>query len=317
MNKFSLSWVAAAADTNKLLRQFLVERQISRTALKDIKFHGGHITINGIAQNVRVPLQTGDIIEVVFPPENPSEKILAENIPLKILYEDDVVIVVNKPAGMNTIPSNLQQAGSLANALLYHYQQIELHATIHIVTRLDRDTSGIVLIAKHRHIHHLLSLAQQKNQVKRQYEAFVHGEISEQGSIIEPIGRKTDSIIEREVRPDGKYAHTAYERIAVHEMGEQQLLTGQVEPIDEATSDRHLTEFSHVRLQLFTGRTHQIRVHLSHIGHPLIGDDLYGGSTNHMKRQALHCCKISFVHPVSGQEIEITAALPEDMQRLL
>ena len=195
---------------------------------------------------------------------------------------------------MNTIPSREHPSGSLANALVGYYKSIGLQATSHIVTRLDRDTSGIVLIAKHRHVHHLFSLMQRSGQVKRTYEAFAEGSIKEEaGTINAPIGRKADSIIEREVREDGQYARTHFQVLERH----------------------HL--FTHIELQLETGRTHQIRVHMSYIGHPLLGDDLYGGQISLMERQALHCKKIKFNHPFSKKTMVFLASLPAEMQNIL
>jgi 23S rRNA pseudouridine1911/1915/1917 synthase len=213
---------------------------------------------------------------------------------LDILFEDQYLLVVNKPAGMSTIPSREHPTGSLANALVGYYEEIGLSATSHIVTRLDRDTSGIVLIAKHRHVHHLLSKQQKNGNVKRTYEALAEGNIAlEKGTIEKPIGRKLDSIIEREVRSDGKYACTHYCVL------------------------KRYKEFTHVELQLKTGRTHQIRVHMSFIGHPLLGDDLYGGTLSLIARQALHCKIIQFPHPFTGQNMIFTADLPLDMSELI
>lgn len=217
-----------------------------------------------------------------------------EDIPLSILYEDEFILVVNKPAKMNTIPSREHPEGSLANALVGYYNHTGIQATSHIVTRLDRDTSGIVLIAKHRHVHHLFSQMQQQGKVRRTYEAFAGGLLEkDNGTIKEPIGRREESIIEREVRIDGQYACTHYQVI-----------------------QRYAT-FTHLELRLETGRTHQIRVHMSFLGHPLLGDDLYGGDTSFISRQALHCKKIQFLHPFTKEEMTFLASLPEDMNSIL
>jgi 23S rRNA pseudouridine1911/1915/1917 synthase len=289
-SSFQLQWEVNKLQAGQLIKEFLKKEEISRIALTDIKFSGGKILVNGIEVNVRYMLKEGDVLTVIFPPETPSEGVAGEKIPLDILFEDQFLLVVNKPVGMSTIPSREHPTGSLANALVGYYEEIGIRATSHIVTRLDRDTSGIVLVAKHRHVHHLLSKQQQYGNVKRTYEAFAQGSLKlEKGSIEEPIGRKADSIIEREVRSDGQYACTHYKVL------------------------KRYKEFTHVELQLMTGRTHQIRVHMSFIGHPLLGDDLYGGSRTLLKRQALHCKKIYFPHPFSGKEMNFTASLPLDM----
>src|SRR5690242_15507346 len=256
-SQFELNWEIDQLSSGLLIKDFLKKEEISRTALTDIKFKGGSILVNDEEVNVRYKLHTGDGLKVIFPPEIPSEGVKGEDIPLSILYEDELILVVNKPAKMNSIPSREHPGGSLANALVGYYNHTGIQATSHIVTGLYRDTSGIVLIAKHRHVHHLFSQMQQQGKVKRTYEAFAGGLLEKDNStIIEPIGRKEDSIIEREVRIDGQYACTHYHVI------------------------QRYSAFTHLELRLETGRTHQIRVHMSFVGHPLLGDDLYGGDTS-------------------------------------
>ncbi|WP_019153217.1 RluA family pseudouridine synthase [Robertmurraya massiliosenegalensis] len=294
MSRFTLHWKIESVNQGKLVRDFLKEKSISKAALTDIKFAGGRITVNDIEVTVRKPLQEGDRLTVEFPNENRSESLAGEEIPLEIVFEDEYVLIVNKPAGIVTIPSREHPTGSLANGIVGYYEKMNHVATVHIVTRLDRDTSGLVLIAKHRHIHHLLSTQQKQGLVKRTYEALATGVFSQKkGTIEEPIGRKKDSIIEREVQVGGQYACTHYEVLQQQE------------------------SFAHVRLRLETGRTHQIRVHLSHLGHPLIGDDLYGGAVGQMFRQALHCRSLSFIHPLKEEPLFFQSSLPEDMTKLL
>lgn len=299
MERFCLVYKAGAQDEGKLLRGFLKERQISKAALIDIKFNGGALLVNGSAVTVRYVLNEGDSVEVFFPKEEPSDDLSPEKMPLDIVYEDEYVLVINKPAGVASIPSREHRYGTLANGVLGYYQSKGIHATIHIVTRLDLDTSGLMLIAKHRHAHHLFSLQQRDFGVKRRYEALVHGALSGAvdsvcGTVDAPIGRKDTSIIEREVREDGQQAVTHYEVLQVGE------------------------GWSHVILRLETGRTHQIRVHMAHLGHPLLGDSLYGGVPfAGMVRQALHSCELSFFHPVKERDMTFRCELPEDMKRVL
>ncbi|GHH98455.1 RluA family pseudouridine synthase [Neobacillus kokaensis] len=294
-SRFQLKWEIDDHNAGLLIKDFLKIEEISRTALTDIKFKGGSILVNKETVNVRYKLQTGDELIVIFPLESPSEGAKGEDLPLTILFEDEFLVVINKPAGMNTIPSREHPSGSLANALVGYYEKLGFCSAPHIVTRLDRNTSGIVLVAKHRHVHHLFSLMQRKGQVYRTYEAIASGIIpDDSGTIAAPIGRKEDSIIEREVREDGQYACTHYQVIERHH------------------------KFTHVELKLETGRTHQIRVHMSYLGYPLMGDDLYGGPTNEMMdRQALHCKKIIFTHPLTHEKMIFTAPLPPDMARYL
>ena len=291
---FKLNWTVSENDAGKMLREFLAEQEISKTALTDIKFKGGNLLVNHAVVTVRYRLKQGDEIEVQFPPETPSLGVKPEIIQIDVLYEDSSLLVVNKPAGMITIPSREHPTGSLANAIIGYYKQNEIQATTHIVTRLDRDTSGIVLIAKHRHIHHLMSKQQKSGKLRRIYEAFAEGYFVEPSGVIEePIARKKTSIIEREVNAEGQYAYTSYQVL------------------------QQFDDFCYLQLKLKTGRTHQIRVHMSFFQHPLLGDGLYGGKDDRITRQALHCREIQFVHPIQHKEMKFTAPVPNDMKNIL
>jgi 23S rRNA pseudouridine1911/1915/1917 synthase len=290
-NQFLLTWKISNEDEGKLIREFLKEHEISKAALTDIKFKGGKIKVNGQEMNVRYPLKVEERLDLIFPEEVPSGGLMRENIPLEIIFEDEYILIVNKPPFMNTIPSREHPSGSLANALLGYYEKINLSAATHIVTRLDRDTSGLVLIAKHRHVHHLLSEQQKSGRIKRTYVALIHGNMSEDvGTIVEPIGRKSDSIIEREVSENGQYACTHYQVL------------------------KRFHSFNYIQLQLETGRTHQIRVHMSYLGHPLLGDSLYGGEIKLINRQALHCRALSLVHPFHKEQLTFEIPVPMDMK---
>ncbi len=278
----------------QLLREAIAAWGISKRALTAIKFDGGALLVNGEEKNVRHKLQMGDVVTILFPLEEVSEGLIAQNGPLTIVYEDEAVLVLDKPAYMSTIPSREHPSGSMANFLRGYFEQQQLASTVHIVTRLDRDTSGLMLIAKHRHIHHLMSEQQKEGMLHREYEALVEGVLEQdQQSIIVPIGRKETSIIEREVRADGQFAHTD---VLVLSRGET---------------------ISHIRLKLHTGRTHQIRVHMASIGHPLVGDELYGGSRMLLDRQALHCRFLQFKHPLTGKMMEFESPLPEQFIKIL
>lgn len=277
-----------------LLREALQNYGISKRTLASVKYSGGHLLVNGSEVTVRHPLEIGDAVTVIFPKETQGKGLTAETGPLAIVYEDEALLIVEKPPGQNTIPSREQPFGSLANYVAGHFERKDIPSTLHIATRLDKDTSGLVCIAKNRHIHHQLSVQQREKRMNRRYEAFLHGDVSDGTAVITaPIGRKGTSIIEREVREDGKFAETEMELIQ---------------------SDGGI---SHVRLKLNTGRTHQIRVHMAHIGHPLLGDDLYGGGRELIQRQALHCTELQLDHPVSGERLAFTSALASDMRALI
>lgn len=294
--RFTLRFTAE--KEGQLLREALGNWRISKRALTAIKFEGGLLTVNGVEQNVRYPLASGDLVEVKFPPEEKSAGLVVEYDPLRIVYEDEAILVLDKPAHQSTIPSREHPTGSIANNVCGYFEQQGLASTVHIVTRLDRDTSGLLCIAKHAHIHHLTGLAQRSGDISREYEAIVHGHVEEdKQSILAPIGRKETSIIEREVRADGQFAHTDVTVLSRFDI--------QGEPV------------THVRLKLYTGRTHQIRVHMAYLGHALLGDELYGGSRTYINRQALHCVSLQIQHPLNGKLLNFSSPLTDDMQRLL
>ncbi|WP_226659368.1 RluA family pseudouridine synthase [Pseudalkalibacillus hwajinpoensis] len=287
-----MTWLVLKKEEGMGLREFLLrEKNMSRSMLTDIKFKGGELLVNGTHHNVRTILSEGDVVEVVFPEEKVSETMKPRQMPLRICYEDDHFLLINKQANLPTIPSR-HSTESLAEGVLYYYETRKWKRTIHAVNRLDRDTSGLVLFAKHRYAHDLLSQQQKSKEMKRSYLALVHGEVEGQGKVEAPIGRKDGSIIERTVRPDGQYALTDYHTI------------------------KQYSGFSLLQLSLQTGRTHQIRVHMSHLGHPLLGDDLYGGTKELISRQALHSAKLEFYHPFLQKKLRFEAELEDDMRTL-
>ncbi|PPA35144.1 RluA family pseudouridine synthase [Bacillus subtilis] len=274
------------------VKEYVGELGISKRLLTDIKFGEGDLLINGEHVTVKYVLREGDLFVVKFPEEQVSETLLAEPVPLDILYEDEHVLVINKQPYVSSIPSREHPSGSIANGIIHHYQKNGVRATVHLVTRLDRDTSGVMLVAKHRFAHSILSSAQKNGLVKRRYVAVVHGRMTGEGTVDAPIGRHPDSIIERRVTPDGQKAVTHFY-------------------VTRATDD-----ITSVTLQLETGRTHQIRVHMSYLGHPLCGDTLYGGTRQKIGRQALHSEHLSFIHPLTQENMTFHAALPQDMKEL-
>ena len=284
-------WVVSQ-KTPQLLRTFLRERGISRGLLAKIKFAGGHIAVNGCEQTVRHMLHAGDCVRVRIPNEAPQNNVLAVDVAIDVLYEDAHFLAVNKPAGVASIPSYLHPRYSMANRVKgYLVRQQEPNQVIHVVTRLDRDTTGVMLFAKHQFAHALLDSALRTKQVDKRYVALLpHGTLTTTGMIDLPIGRSPESIMTRQICAQGKPALTEYEVVARYPLGQC------------------------VAIRLHTGRTHQIRVHFSHIGLPLLGDALYGGLCgNGLERQALHCRSIRFFHPFRQEWLTITAPLAEDM----
>src|SRR5699024_2484446 len=290
-----MQWIINDEVAHMTVNDFLRKKQsFSRRILTAIKYDGGSIVVNGAEVRTTYKLQVADCLRVTFPKESRGPMLTPEKGPLNIVYEDDYVLVINKPAHLATIPSAIHPRNTLANRIIHYYNENDIHSTIHVVTRLDRDTSGLVLIAKNRYIHSLLSQHMHKKSIRRKYYALVEGNLEQQaGEINARIDRKQGSIIEREVTDRGKAALTVYRVL------------------------KEGPRYSLLDVELNTGRTHQIRVHFSHINHPLLGDDLYGGTTQVMMRQALHCYYLSFNHPTTNEYIELTTSLPEEMQEII
>lgn len=295
MKPLTFTWNVPEECNGVFLREFLVEKKrVSRSLLTDIKFHGGHLFVNEQPVTVRKVLNQGDEVTVVFPEEKRNEFMKPFPFKLSICYEDDHVLIINKPPGLPSIPSRNEPDVSLAQALLHYYQMNGISSAIHIVTRLDRDTSGLMLVAKHRYAHSLLSQQQIKRTIDRTYTAIVHGTIeSGHGTINNPIGRKEGSIIERAIRQDGQEAITHYRVL--------QRIEGKTV----------------VMVKLETGRTHQIRVHFSNMGFPLVGDTLYGSTSEQINRQALHSSTLRFLHPFTEETMFFQAPLPPDMLSII
>lgn len=286
------SWIYESSEKQQV-KTFLRTKGISRGLLAKIKFQGGKIEVNQQIENAVHYLKDKDCVEITIPDEIGHDTTVPVDIPIDIVYEDEHILVVNKPYGVASIPSKVHPNGTMANRVKgYYVRENYIDQVIHIVTRLDRDTTGLMLFAKHGYAHALLDKELKLKQLHKKYVALVSGKMTEplHGTIEARIGRPEDSIIRRIVHPKGKLALTEYWINKTY---------------DHATL---------VDIQLHTGRTHQIRVHFSHIGYPLMGDDLYGGEHNQwVKRQALHCRELDFVHPFTQKKIILEADYPEDI----
>ena len=274
--------------------QYLRRRGFSYQNLTQLKKMPESILINGVWSYMRTPLHSGDILTVHIRETESSPNIPPVELPLDIVYEDEDIIVVNKPAGMPVHPSLNNYRNSLANALMYYYQQQGKPFIFRCTNRLDRDTSGLTVIAKHMVSSSILSSMTARHEIEREYLAVVRGSVvPSSGTIDAPIGRTGSSLIERKIDFEhGERAVTHY-HVVKEENGH-----------------------SLVSLILETGRTHQIRVHMKYIGFPLVGDYLYNPDMEYIQRQALHSCRLSFRHPITGKHMEFTADLPEDMDRI-
>lgn len=276
----------------QILREFLLANNISRKTLTRIKFDSdGSIKVNGREENVRYLLKINDIVEITLPSENFSEFVRFIDKPIDIVYEDPYFLIVNKEINLPSIPSRNLEDESLLERVNYYFKNKSINTIPHIVTRLDKNTSGLVLIAKHRHIHALFS----NMAIDKYYTALVNGKVADNEIIEAPIRRVSSSIIEREVGEGGEFAKTEYW-------------------LEEYISDK---DISVVKLKLYTGRTHQIRVHMKYRGYSLLGDGLYGGDVSNISRQALHCTNLKFIHPITDEMINVKADLPFDMTNVI
>lgn len=287
-----LEYRAVQSDSGKSVKQ-IIEREfsVSSRTLSKLK-KGGGITVNGSIVTVRYPLCAGDLLTLSIK-EMPSESIEKVELPLEVLYEDENILVVNKPLGMPTHPSQGHRRDTLANAVMYRYRDTDF--TFRAITRLDGDTTGVVLIARDALSAQRLTDSLQSGEIKKEYSAVVLGVPKNKEGIIQaPIARCENSIIKRKISPAGKNAITEYTLELVRKDGKYSLL--KVIPI--------------------TGRTHQIRLHLSHIGNPIYGDFLYGVPIDGT-RAYLHCRMLTFPHPISRNILEIRAPLPDDMKEIM
>lgn len=250
------------------------------------------IFLNGNQADSRIAPQINDVITVNLDFNEESENIIPTPIPLNIIYEDEALLILDKPAGIAVHPSISHYTDSLANGVKYYFDTIGLKRKIRPVNRLDLNTSGLIVFAKNEYVQECLIQQMQTNEFKKEYLAIVHGIFENvQGTINLPIARKENSIIERCISENGQEAITHYEVLK--------------------TSN----DLSLVHCILQTGRTHQIRAHMSAIGHPLVGDTLYGPNfSDSITRQALHSYKISFIHPISHQIVSFTSELPDDIK---
>ena len=235
-------------------------------------------------------------VDIDFEEDN-NDNIVALDKNIDIIYEDDCLIALNKPSNMPTHPSCNHFEDTLSNALKLYYLKNNINKTIRPINRLDKDTSGIVIFAKNQYIQEHLINQMKTLKFEKEYLAIVEGKLENiEGTINLPIARENNSIIKRCVNISGDNAITKYK------------------VIDEFQINENI--YSKLLIKLETGRTHQIRVHMSHIGHPIIGDSLYGKKSDIINRQALHCYHLSFIHPITNKKIMLEAKIPEDIQRL-
>lgn len=278
---------------SKTIEQFLKAQEFPHQAIVQLKKTTEGICRNGTWAYVNEKLMVGDILSLHLVEDIEKNSIMPIFVPLSIVYEDEDLLIIDKPANMPIHPSMNHHEGTLANGLLFYFKEKGQDFTFRCINRLDRDTSGLTIVAKHLLSGGILSRQVSSREIKRTYRAICNGLVEESGTIDAPIARADDSTIERCVDfTQGERAVTHYKRVAY-----------------DAEKDLSLVE-----LRLETGRTHQIRVHMKHIGHPIIGDFLYNPDYRFCTRQALHSAILTFVHPITKKEMHFTSPLPEDLK---
>jgi len=315
-----LEYRISKADTGKTIKDYLQDRGFSRQNLVELKKMQESILLNGVWEYVTCRVKEGDMLCVHINEEESSEKIPPVKLPFPIIYEDEDIIVVNKPSDMPIHPSLNNYENTLGNAAAYYFANQNKPFIFRCINRLDRDTTGLTILAKHMVSAGILQKEMLNRNIKREYLAIVDGIMEEDEGIIDaPIGRKAGSTIERMIDYErGERAVTHYrvlERKFIGESEIRQELNGQIE--EDGRNDTLKKGMTMVALKLETGRTHQIRVHMTSIGHPLLGDFLYNSSDDRMSRQALHAWHLLFTHPITKEELRFEAPIPGDMLECL
>lgn len=289
--EYTIQYDDITGDRFRIL-DYLKNLRYSAHLLTKLKHIDGSVKINGTSAPLNHVLSPNDILIVNIPEESSDSCIPPTNLPIDIIYEDEDILVVNKSASMPIHPSQRHHEDTLANALMHYYRNENF--VFRCLTRLDKDTSGLVLIAKNILASSILSEDMVEGKIIKEYTALCEGELGQaSGTISAKIARKEGSTIERIVDESGQEAVTHYELI------------------------QNLRGHALVKLRLETGRTHQIRVHMKHIGHPLVGDYIYNPDNQLMNRQALHCSALSFTHPITSEILALEAPTPNDINKII
>lgn len=279
-------------ENNKTVKHIMLEKlNFSKRLSKKLEL-SECIYLNDKLTKLNKIANAFDVLSIKF--DEDEDEYSPLNIPIDIIYEDNDLLVVNKPPFIVVHPTKSHQGNTIANGVAYYFKEHNIKRKVRLVNRLDMNTSGIVIIAKSPYAHNELANQMKSNLVDKYYYAIVEGIVKkDSGTINEPIARLNDDDIIRVVHPTGKECITHY------------------------TVEKRFNNMTLVKLRLETGRTHQIRVHLKHIGHPIVGDTLYGNDSEIIERQALHCCEMRFLQPLTKKEILITCPLPKDMRTVM
>lgn len=289
------SYIVTEVDRGATVRDVMKKRLgFSSRLVTKFKKGLGTVKRNGIQVRNFAEVMPGDVLDITMPED--VSHFEPEDIPVEVVFQDEDLMLINKQPGVTVHPTRTHPSGTLANGLMKRMLDTGDKYKIRFVNRLDMDTSGILIVARNSHCQDAISRMMKRDEVEKYYYAIVHGLVEQdEGTVDAPIGRSEPDSIYRTVRPDGSPSITHYKVLERFESG-----------------------FTLLKLRLETGRTHQIRVHMKHIGHPIAGDHLYGKTEPELiGRQALHAGRIAFPHPISGEPLDVEAPLPEDFQNLL
>ncbi len=288
-----LNYQISDAHNNCRIWDFIIEKGYTKHIRTYLKQHFGTVLLNGEPAYFYQMMHTGDSLEIHIEDETASEKIPPVSMLIDIVYEDEDLMVINKQADTPIHPSQGNYENTLANGVAWYFAQQNIPFVYRCINRLDRNTTGLLILAKNMLSGAILSEQMKNREIHRTYLAIVEGQPADNGIVDAPIGRIADSVIERQV--DWEHGDSA---------------------VTHYWTLKHQEEnnISLVKLKLETGRTHQIRVHMTSIGHPLLGDTLYNPTTTLMTRQALHSYSLEFAHPITRENMYFETPLPEDMQ---
>ncbi|WP_125771382.1 RluA family pseudouridine synthase [Companilactobacillus furfuricola] len=282
-------------DDKKIIRKFLTHQRFSSSQLHNLKNKGGLIFVNHKQRHFNFKMKSGDHLLIVMSEEKPSDLIKPMPGKLDVIFEDEYMLVINKPPGIASLPAKARTSKTMANVVKAYLQNKHENGTIHLVTRLDRDTSGLMVFAKNSYAHSMLDQILHSDKFEKFYLAIIQGQLTPRfGKVDLPIGIDKTAFYLRAIDfENGKPSQTLY-------------WTEEIFP-----------KASIVRLKLLTGRTHQIRVHMKAIGHPIVGDYNYTQRVDPLiDRQALHCAELKIFHPITQQQLDLIAPLPADMTEL-
>ena len=278
-------------DDSLDLEQFLSSKEISGRLFRKL-YKGKKVLVNGRFQRKNLELEKGDVVSLLM--EDEIENIIPEKMEIDIVYEDYDLLILNKAANMVVHPTKSYQTNTLSNGIAYYFKETNIKKKIRFVNRLDMDTTGILIVAKNSFSHQQMALQFENNSIEKKYLAVVQGIIEDDEGLIDlPIGREEDKSIRKMVTEDGQEALTKYKVLERYNMA------------------------TLVEVQIFTGRSHQIRVHMDYISHPIIGDSLYNMRSEYINRQALHSYYLKANHPRTKNQIEFKASMPLDMVNLI